>query len=208
MKKIIVILLLAVLTVISFTSCKSNEDKAKESAEAYLFKNMKNPESLKILSCVVRLDTIPFYLSEEMFDKADKAREALDKFSHYKDMSYLFLEEKLEWAVKAREAKEELETAYKVAQEHDSVDVEYVAYIKSSGTNPMGGIVSSSSIIILDKNNPTKIVGAYVIDDDFIKQFVTLKMFCEDYEFKTNKFGKYITDDMPYFEQFVMNDAE
>lgn len=169
---------------------------------------MKNPESLKIISCEVRKDTIPFYLSEEMFDLADKAREALDNFSHYNEMSYLFASEKYEWATKTEEAKKALETAYKSAQQNDSIEVEYIAYVKSSGTNPMGGTVSSSLIIIIDKNDPTKILGTYLIDSDFIKQFVTLKMFCENYEFKTNKFGKYETEDMPYFEQFVMNDAE
>lgn len=208
MKKLIAMMMLAGVIGVSFTGCKSDTDKAKEAVEAYLYKNMKNPESLKILSCEIRLDTIPFYLSEEMFDMADKAREALNKFSHYNNMGYLFFDEKMEWAEKARTTQETLKTAYKIAQENDSIDVEYVAYVKSSRTNPMGGTVSSSSIIILDKNEPSKILGTYIVDSDFIQQFAALKMFCEDFDFKKNKFGKYITDDMPYFEQFIMNDAE
>lgn len=123
-------------------------------------------------------------------------------------MSYLFASEKYETAKAANEAKEALQTAYKTAQQNDSIEVEYIAYVKSSGTNPMGGTVSNSSIIIIDKNDPTKILGTYVVDNDFIKQFVTIKMFGEDYDFKKNKFGKYETDGMPYFEQFIMNDAE
>ncbi len=208
MKKLIVMMMLVLPLLAAVTSCKSDTDKVKETAEAYLFKNMKNPESLKIISCEVRKDTIPFYLSEEMFDLADDAREALNKFSHYSDMSYLFASEKYEWAQKSKEAKEALESAYKSAQQNDSIEVEYIAYVKSSGTNPMGGTVSNSTIIIIDKNDPTKILGSYIIDTDFIQKFVTLKMFCENYEFKTNKFGKYETEGMPYFEQFVMNDAE
>lgn len=207
MKKLIVMMFAAAMAV-SFTACKSDEDKARETVEAYLYKNMKNPESLKILSCEVRLDTIPFYLSDEMFDLADKACEALDRFSHYSDMSYLFASEKYEWAEKARMSREALEVAYKSSLENDSIDVEYIAYVKSSGTNPMGGTVSNSSIIILDKNDPTKILGTYIVDNEFIKQFVALKIFCENYEFKKNKFGKYETEEMPYFEQFVMNDAD
>lgn len=190
------------------TGCKSDEDKVRETAEAYLYKNMKNPESLKVLSCEIRKDTIPFWLSEDMFDMAETAQKALNRFSYYSDMSYLFASEKYETAKAANEAKEALQTAYKTAQQNDSIEVEYIAYVKSSGTNPMGGTVSNSSIIIIDKNDPTKILGTYVVDNDFIKQFVTIKMFGEDYDFKKNKFGKYETDGMPYFEQFIMNDAE
>lgn len=208
MKKLIAIAMMMLPIVAMLTGCKSDEDKVRETAEAYLYKNMKNPESLKILSCEVRKDTIPFWLSEDMFDMAETAQEALNRFSYYSDMSYLFVSEKYETAKAANEAKEALQTAYKTAQQNDSIEVEYIAYVKSSGTNPMGGTVSNSSIIIIDKNDPTKILGTYVVDNDFIKQFVTIKMFGEGYDFKKNKFGKYETDRMPYFEQFVMNDAE
>lgn len=208
MKKIITLMLMILATLGVFTSCKSNEEKVKETAEAYLYKNMKNPESLKILSCEVRRDTIPFWLSEDMFDMAESMQKAFDKFSYYSDMSYLFASEKYETANAAREAKEALQTAYKNAQQNEPVDVEYIAYIKSSGTNPMGGTVSNSSIIIVDMNDPTKILGTYLIDTDFIKRFVAIKMFGENYDFKKNKFGKYETEGMPYFEQFIMNDAE
>ncbi len=208
MKKLMamMLMLLAMLTIL--TGCKSDEDRVRETAEAYLYKNMKNPESLKILSCEVRKDTIPFWLSEDMFDMAEKVQKALDRFSYYSNMSYLFASEKYETAKEASEAKEALQNTYKTAEENDSIEVEYIAYVKLSGTNPMGGTVSNSSIIIIDKNDPTKILGTYVVDSDFIKQFVTIKMFGEDYDFKKNKFGKYETDGMPYFEQFVMNDAE
>lgn len=208
MKKLIAIMMMSLPIFAMLTGCKSDEDKVRETAEAYLYKNMKNPESLKVLSCEIRKDTIPFWLSEDMFDMAETAQKALNRFSYYSDMSYLFASEKCETAKAANEAKEALQTAYKTAQQNDSIEVEYIAYVKSSGTNPMGGTVSNSSIIIIDKNDPTKILGTYVVDNDFIKQFVTIKMFGEDYDFKKNKFGKYETDGMPYFEQFIMNDAE
>lgn len=208
MKTLIAIVMMLLPMIAILSGCKSDEDKVRETAEAYLYKNMKNPESLKILSCEVRKDTVPFWLSEDMFDMAETAQKALDRFSYYSNMSYLFASEKYETAEAAREAKEAIQTAYKAAKENDSIEVEYIAYVKSSGTNPMGGTVSNSSIIIIDKTDPTKILGTYVIDSDFIKQFVTIKMFGEDYDFKQNKFGKYETDGMPYFEQFIMNDAE
>lgn len=208
MKKLLAMMLMLLPMIAMLMGCKSDEDMVRETAEAYLYKNMKNPESLKILSCEVRKDTVPFWLSEDMFDMAETAQKALDRFSYYSNMSYLFASEKYETAEAAREAKEAIQTAYKAAKENDSIEVEYIAYVKSSGTNPMGGTVSNSSIIIIDKADPTKILGTYVIDSDFIKQFVTIKMFGEDYDFKQNKFGKYETDGMPYFEQFIMNDAE
>ena len=141
MKKLIAIVMMLLPMIAILSGCKSDEDKVRETAEAYLYKNMKNPESLKILSCEVRKDTVPFWLSEDMFDMAETAQKALDRFSYYSNMSYLFASEKYETAEAAREAKEAIQTAYKAAKENDSIEVEYIAYVKSSGTNPMGGTV-------------------------------------------------------------------
>lgn len=90
MKKLIAIMMMSLPIFAMLTGCKSDEDKVRETAEAYLYKNMKNPESLKVLSCEIRKDTIPFWLSEDMFDMAETAQKALNRFSYYSDMSYLF----------------------------------------------------------------------------------------------------------------------
>lgn len=208
MKNIIVKLLYFPLILIFVTGCKSDEDKVKEIASAYISKQMKNPESFKIISVEVKKDTIPFYLTDEILDLAKECDNAINVFNRYKDMSYLFIDEKIESAQEAAMAKEKLVTAYKYAQESDSVDIEYVAYMKFSGTNPIGGTVANSSVVIIDKNNPTKVLGAFIVDDELIKNFVLIKVVCEDYEFKTNKFGKYETNGMSYLEQFIMNDAK
>lgn len=208
MRKLIAIVMMLLPMLAMLTGCKSDEDKVRETAETYLYKNMKNPESLKILSCEIRKDTIPFWLSENMFDLAEKCDKAMDKFNHYSDMSYLFIDEKIESANEFSSAREALINAYKYEQQNDSAEIEYVAYIKSSGTNPMGGTVSNSTIVIIDKDNPEKILGSYVVDSDFIGKFAVIKMLGADYEFKTNKFGKYETEGLPYIEQFIMNDAE
>lgn len=210
MKKLLTIMVMLLPMIAMLTGCKSDEDKVRETAEAYLYKNMKNPESLKILSCEVRKDTIPFYLVEELLDMADEFDEAIDEYNRYKDRSYLWVDEKIESITKLQKTKEALETMFNSYKQNDSADVEYVAYVKSSGTNPMGGTVSNSTIIIVDKDDPTKLLGSFIVDRDFIKRFVVLKMVENnfEFEFKKNKFGKYETDGMPYFEQFVMNDAE
>ena len=216
MKKNLLFYVLIVIAISIVVSCGSNsakqeaipEEKITETISTYLTKQMKNPESFKIISLEIRRDTLPYYLSEEILDKAEDAKKALKEFTRYANMSsYLWAEEKYTSAKNAERKREELKEAYQQALQ-DSLEIEDVAYVTSSGTNPMGGTVSSSHIIIIDKEDPTKILGTFRIDEDFIGKFVFVKMLCEDFEFKKNKFGKYQTDDMPYIEQFIMNDAE
>ena len=90
------------------------------------------------------------------------------------------------WFVKAQE---DFQKEYKSTKEDTPSDVETLAYVKCSGTNPIGGIVSNSVIFVIDKDDPRKILGTFMIDDDFIRKFVIIKMNWENYEFKTNKFG-------------------
>ena len=208
MKKLLTLILMLLPMVAILTGCKSDKDKVRETVEAYLYKNMKNPESLKILSCEVRQDTVPFYLTKDILDLSSEYSKAAAEFIRYSKMGYLFIDEALEASKKFNEAKEKFEQHYQYAKDNDSDGIEYIAYVKSSGANSMGGTVSNSVIFIIDKNDPTKILGTFVIDEDFIKQFVSIKMLGDGYEFKTNKFGKYETEDLPYFEQFIMNDAE
>lgn len=51
-----------------------------------------------------------------------------------------------------------LQTAYDNAVK-ETPSVEYVAYVKYSGTNAMGGTVSNRSIIIVDNKGAKKILG-------------------------------------------------
>lgn len=216
MKKNLLFYVLIGITISIGVSCGSNsakqgsvqKEKITETVSTYLTKQMKNPESFKIISLEIRRDTLPYYLSEYILDKAKETKEALNEFTRYANRSsYLWAEEKYTSAKNAELKREELRDAYQQALQ-DSLEIEDVAYVTSSGTNPMGGTVSSSHIIIIDKEDPTKILGTFRIDGDFIKTFVVVKMLCEDFEFKKNKFGKYQTEDMPYIEQFIMNDAE
>lgn len=72
----------------------------------------------------------------------------------------------------------------------------------------MEGIVSSSTIFIIDKTDPEKMIGSFTIDSNFITLFAAIKTIGENYEFKKNRFGKYETSNLPYIEQFIMNDVE
>lgn len=187
--------------------CQSKEDKVKETVQNYLYKNMKNPESLKIISCEVRTDTVPFYLTEKILDLANNVKEALDDFTKYNEMSYLWADEKLSSIQKVTETTEKFTNAYKKAKNNKDVNVEVLAFVKYSATNPFGGTVSNSTILIIDKEDPTKILGTFLVDEDFIKKFAVIKNLGEGYEFEKNQYGTYNTDGLPYFEQFVLNDA-
>ena len=202
------ILCAMMLFVVTIISCESNADKVKNAVQGYLYKNMKNPESLKILSCEIRNDTVPFYLTDEILKLAGEYNDALNEYIRYKDMSYLWASEKHESVLKVAKAREKFETAYQIAKDNSDAGVETFAYVKASGTNPMGGTVSNSTIFIIDKDDPSEILGTFIVDKDFIVQFAVVKTIGEGYEFKTNKYGKYETEGMTYFEQFVMNDAE
>ena len=100
-----------------------------------------------------------------------------------------------------------LQTAYDNAVK-ETPSVEYVAYVKYSGTNAMGGTVYNRSIIIVDNKDPKKILGSFDIDKEFIEKFFALNIICSKGEFKLkqNKFGKFETDGLPYIEQFIINE--
>lgn len=206
MEKLIVMIMIP-LAIGMFTDCQSDENKVKETVSAYLAKRMKNSASFKIVSIEIREDTIPCYLTNEILDLAEKYNDAADEFLRYADMSHLFLDEKIESKYEMTAAEDRLKETYDSARANDSSEVQSIAYVKYSGTNAMGGTISQSTIIIIDKKNPAKILGSFDIDTDFIKQFMTIKMKCENYKFPQNKFGKFETEGMTYLEKFIMNDC-
>lgn len=205
MKKSIFLFLL-ICTVFLF-SCQSKEDKIRETVTSYLSKQMKNPESFKILSMEIRKDTVPFYLSNDVLKKAEKTKDAFKEYDRYKDRNYLWADEKYESRKNLMKAKEELDEEYKSAK-YEPAEIEDIVYIKSSGTNSIGGTISSSFIVIINKEDPTDILGVFHVDEDFVQQYVIIKLMCEGFDFKKNKFGKYEVEGLPYIDQFIMNEAD
>lgn len=207
MKKLILGLLL-LLPMFATVGCKSDEDKAKETAEQYLKKMLKNPESLNIESMEIRKDTVPFYLTSDLLSKAEecvKIYKEAESYEGYFSYNMLMKRKNLleEYIDKIQKLKNEYDSI-----SNDSVDIQYIAYVKSSGTNPMGGRVSSSSIIIIDKDNPKNVLGMYPIDEDFIEKFVFLKKCDDSFNLDVNKFGKIDTNGLGFFEQFIINTAQ
>ena len=170
---------------------------------------MKNPDSFKIESIEIRKDTLPPYLTDEMLSIVDDLREVADEFNRYKDLGYLWAEEKLEARINLNTQIEILKSAYSVAMESGEDIVEYVAYVRFSGTNAMGGTVSNRAIVIVDIDNPKNILGSFMVDEDFLSQIIGIKVVVSDgeFEFKQNRYGKFETDGLPYIEQFIFDEA-
>lgn len=193
---------------LTLSSC--TDSVVKETATSYLKKQMKNPDSFKIEFIEVREDTIPSYLTKDMISLADEAKEALEEYNRYKDRSYLWADEKAESTLKFLTKTKELQDAYESTLQSTDPMIEYVAYIKYSGTNSLGGTISNKAIVIIDNDDAKKVLGCFDVDKDFIEQFITIKMVGSNFkfEFKQNTFGKYETEGLPYIEQFIINEAE
>lgn len=206
------------IVIVAFYSSCSSENKKEEvspkvtiekTVADYLKNQMKNPDSFKIESIEIRKDTLPPYLTDEMLSIAEDFNEAVDEVDRYKDRSYLWAEEKLEASINFRTQTEILKSAYSVAMESGESVVEYVAYVKYSGTNAMGGTVSNRAIVIVDIDSPNNVLGSFSVDEDFIMQIYAIKLVGTDFKFelKQNRYGKYETDGLPYIEQFIFGGA-
>lgn len=202
-------LLFFTFIVLFLTAC-STEDTVKNTVTSYLKNQMKNPDSFKIESLEIRKDTVPEYLSNDMLTLADEATDAFNEYNRYKDMGYLFADEQRKSALKWQEKGKSLQDAYTAAINTPEPTIEYVAYVKYTGTNALGGTISNKAIIIVDQNDPKKVLGSFTLDNDFILNYIAIKIIGSNWEYKpkTNKYGKYETDGLSYFEQFIIQDAE
>lgn len=157
-------------------------------------------------SIEIRKDTVPYYLSVNLLDIAGDFREAVDDYEEYKDMGRLWIDETVDARAKIMSNMLLMTSYCDSLANKENVELEYLVCAKVSGTNPMGGRVSNKHIVIVDNDNPTKVLGNFVIDDDFLKAYVSIKMVIEEYNFETNQFGEFVTDGLPYIDQFIMND--
>lgn len=192
------------ISLICCISCAKKE--VEETAINCIKSSLKNPESFQLLSIEIRKDTIPEYFSVDAFSAAKEFGDALDDYTRYSSMGRLWKEEALDAAMNIMKYQSQIKASYRT-----SVDVEYVAYIKYSATNALGGRLAGRAIVIVDKDDTTKDLGIFDVDDDFIKAFLVVKM--TENEMTTdflqqNEYGKYNTEGWPYIEQFIMQDAQ
>lgn len=205
MKNLYIFMLLVMIAAVA-TSC-SSEKIAEKTATEFLKSKMKNPDSFKIEEITVREDTVPPYLTKELMDLAEKTQSALDKYSRYKRMSYLFAQEKISSASEYDRAEKALQDAYMDAK-NEKPEVEYIVYVKYSGTNALGGTVTNKAIVIIDIKNPKEILGTFNVDKEFLNQYFIIKYVGSNHLFdiKENRYGKVDTDGMSYFDQFVFGE--
>jgi hypothetical protein len=104
-------------------------------------------------------DTVPYYISTEVLDMAEDCVETLEEYTKYSERGRLWEEEKTKAMFEHMFARIELENVKDSLLNKESVNREYLACVNYSGTNAMGGIVSSRSIFIMDKEEPSKILG-------------------------------------------------
>lgn len=189
-------------------SC-SSENTVKETATSYLKKQMKNPDSFKVESIEVRKDTIPYYLTDNMLTLAKTYSDALDDFSRYSELGDLFTKEKIESSLKTSAAADALKAEYNALSD-DSPSIEYVAYVKYSAKNAIGGTLSGRAIVIVDSNDPKKVLGLFDVDSDLITNYYIIRHVGSDMKFELtqNKYGKYDTSKLPYIDQFIFNEEE
>lgn len=201
MKKYLYILLLPLL----FASC-SKTKTVEETAQNYIKSMLKNPESFQVEYISAAIDTIPFFLDNTILKAANETYEAMENYNRYKDRSYLWASEKSEASSAFIASKLILDALCKEDNQKEA-QTQYVVLMKSSGTNPMGGRVSSKEIVIVDKEDPKKVLGAFNIDKDFIGKFM-MAMYSRNpnWEIKENQFGKYETDGMSRIEKFIVDE--
>ncbi len=201
MRKYLYLLLLPLLLV----SC-SKTKTVKETAKNYMQSMLKNPESFQVEYIDASVDTIPFFLDSNVLKAAKETYEAMEEYNRYKDRSYLWADEKSDASSKFIASKLVLEALCKEDKKKET-QTQYVVLMKSSGTNPMGGRVSSKEIIIVDKTDPKKVLGFFNIDKDFIGEFM-MAMYSRNpnWEIKENQFGKFETEGMNRIEKFIIED--
>lgn len=187
-----------------FASC-SKTKTVEETAQNYVKSMLKNPDSFQLESIDVSEDTIPFFLDNNIMKAAKASYEAMEKYNRYKDRSYLWAQEKSEASSEFLASKVVLDALCK--DDSKEPQVQYVVLMKSSGTNPMGGRVSSKEIVIVDKEDPKKVLGAFQVDQEFIRAFM-MAMYCHNpnWDLKQNQFGKYETDGMSRIEKFIIDE--
>lgn len=205
-----------VLLTIVVTGCGGKNDKenkegrystrAKNTAVEYVKKMLKNPESFELQSAEVIEDTVPYFLNSYILSTAKDCSEAMNKLQLYDDMySDWAREQRMGESNKAMKAKEILESEYAKSKNPGNAEIQYMVCLKCSGTNPMGGRVSSSMIVIVDKKDTDKVLAVFDLDQEFLESYLIVKMLGEGYNFKQNKYGKVEMEGVGPVEQFIVD---
>lgn len=198
------------MLVLMFIGCNKKSDKqiAQEASADYIKQQMKNPESFKILFIETDLDTIPPYLSEEVYNAYEqylKAEEETNDFipDFFSRASLVRKKELLENYISKAKG---LQAVVKDSR-NEIPDVQYLTCIKYNAANAIGGTLSSYSIVVASKEKPDSILGSYDLENEnFVVRFKSLsKEYHGKDRFKSNKYGKIDTVGFSLFEKFIID---
>lgn len=201
MKKIFFLLAIPLLLL----SC--SEGNVKKTATEYIKNQMKDPSSFKAENVVVLKDTVPIYLSKDLLSAADKAKDALEDSERYKNRSsYLWYDEQQKASRDFSNSYSMLKSLIESTTKEKPV-VEYMVLMKVTGNNSFGGTVSSKYIVIVDKDDTSKVLGEFRLDENLIKKIMIINMTENPgSHLKFNQFGKVDTDGMSELEKFIFSE--
>jgi hypothetical protein len=207
-------LFLSVCIALALCSCGDNSNNINTEIEQTVTNSLKkrarNPDALKIESIEIKKDTLPYYFNKDIIDQAEDTYNAYKKWAYYKDMGYYWRDEKTssEWAFQLEVAELGDIIASEKAATQNEPTIAYIANVRFSGTNAIGGVVSNRCIYGIDTSDTSKILCSYNIDSDFVEKWMIIKMIENNSTsaFTTDRFGNYDTSKMSFVEQFLMED--
>lgn len=225
MKNYILIIFTSLLL---FNCSKSNEEIMKDTVKSYLSQSHKENSgyTYELKNIDIKLDTIPEYFnvvlegSSTEASAANKAVTALGFLrrlnspdaklgvqmtgqpysmavvggdNYYEDDAYKDLDN--------------LESKLKSAKQNTVPAVEYIAYVVEKFRFPNDTEDRETKyVIVLDKNDPTKIIKSYDFYGRDIDEIAAVKFVQAQGNLKTDTFGRFDTSDWYNVEKFILSD--
>ena len=186
MKKTAILLVLALLF-----SCCSREDRVLRTASNHLKYQMKDPSSFEVIKSQVVLDTIPFFLNNDLLLAANGVNYCFDQYTAYNGIptygnAYLDAQKKAREKV-YNDALAKMHQKYLAAKNNPNKLVANIVLIQCSSKNSRGGTVGGRYVVIVDKDNPDDVLGTFAIDSEFIKEIVAIYLNEEAEKYKLNQ---------------------
>lgn len=186
MKKTAILLVLALLF-----SCCSREDRVLRTASNHLKYQMKDPSSFEVIKSQVVLDTIPFFLNNDLLLAANGVNYCFDQYTAYNGIpthgnAYLAAQKTAREKV-YNDALAKMHQKYLAAKNNPNKLVANIVLIQCSSKNSRGGTVGGRYVVIVDKDNPDDVLGTFAIDSEFIKEIVAIYLNEEAEKHKLNQ---------------------
>lgn len=180
--------LLFALSLTMATSCNNGKSKAEKAAIEKAKEKAMFPDNAEVEIVYSGLDTVPYYLMDNMLTMTDNHLE------HVKSWSSSSKEEIL------NKDREEIRAAYQSYKANPNVA--YVMCVETRENTPLG-MHKERRIVICDKDNSENILGTMNADYQYRHRYYTLRSVCERYSVEKNEYGKIKTDGMNEIEKFI-----